>query len=324
MKVAARKTRTKCYQTSEEVAPLSETPTYKQKQTDLEGTIKTNYLMTEKPVPDDESIDLLREWLNAPDALENPKFKIKKPNAEMCRLKYMPMPLKQKLRNLVYNYGIRLISESLRITYENINEVTHDIRPELSYKVHLSKKLKPKTDLKTVDILNYSWDSALRNQTDKSWLSNINEPKMPKHPLNVQKIQNKRKNRVETPDESVNQGNLHKKVLIMNQEESNEQFAEQNTSWNPPQVHISWIPVPNPSSTPVNSDRSKNVVHTSTPQTQEGTNIVNNNISHNYNISRDLHSISGLDMHRDDSLYVHQDPEASFDGQKTYTAQNKH
>ena len=147
---------------------------------------------------------------------------------------------------------------------------------------------------------------------------------MPKYPLKVQRIPNKRKNRVETPDESANQGNLHKKVLIMNQEESNEQFAEQNTSWNPPQVHFKWTPIPNPSSTPVTSDRSKNVVHTSTPQTQEGTNIVNNNISHNYNIFRDLHSISGLDMHRDDSLYVHQDPEASFDGQKTYTAQNKY
>ena len=94
MNEAAKRTRIKCPQTREEVAPLPETPSHKRKQTDLEGTIKTNYLMTEKPVPDDESIELLREWLNAPDALENPKFEINKPKAEMCRFKYMPMALK--------------------------------------------------------------------------------------------------------------------------------------------------------------------------------------------------------------------------------------
>ena len=63
-------------------------------------------------------------------------------------------------------------------------------------------------------------------------------------------------------------------------------------------------------------------VHTSTPQTHEGPNIVNSNITYNYNISQNLYSILGLDIHREDSLYIQQDPDVSFDRQKTYTIQN--
>ena len=106
----------------------------------------------------------------------------------------------------------------------------------------------------------------------------------------------------------------------MNHNESIKQSAERNSSWNP-RIYFKAIPVPNPLSTPTNSGKRKDHARTSTPQTQEGSNIVNSNISHNYNISQDLHSISGLDMHRDDSLYFQQDPEASFDKQKTYTVQ---